>query len=58
MRLHDEIVKILMVPEVKERFAREGAETVGNTPEQFSAFIKSETAKYAKLIKAAGIRAD
>jgi tripartite-type tricarboxylate transporter receptor subunit TctC len=58
MRLHDEIVKILEVPEVRERFAREGAETVGNTPEQFSAFIKSETLKYAKLIKAAGIRAD
>ena len=58
MRLHDEIVKILEVPEVKERFSREGAETVGNTPEQFGAFIKSETIKYGKLIKAAGIRAD
>jgi tripartite-type tricarboxylate transporter receptor subunit TctC len=58
MRLHDEIVKILAVPEVRARFSREGAETVGNTPEQFSAFIKSETLKYAKLIKAAGIRAD
>jgi tripartite-type tricarboxylate transporter receptor subunit TctC len=51
-------VKILDVPEVLERFAREGAEPVGNTPEQFGAFIKSEMAKYAKLIKAAGIRAD
>jgi tripartite-type tricarboxylate transporter receptor subunit TctC len=57
-RLHFEIVKILGVPEVKERFAREGAEPVGNTPEQFGAFIKSEMVKYAKLIKAAGIRAD
>jgi tripartite-type tricarboxylate transporter receptor subunit TctC len=51
-------VKILEVPEVRERFAREGAEPVGNTPEQFGAFIKSEIVKYAKLIKAAGIRAD
>ena len=57
-RLHDEIVKILAVPEVKERFAREGAEPVGNTPEQFGAFIRLEIAKYAKLIKAAGLRAD
>ncbi len=57
-RLHAEIVKILGVPEVKERFAREGAEPVGSTPEQFGAFIKSEMAKYAKLIKAAGIRAE
>ncbi len=51
-------MKILGAPEVKERFAREGAEPVGSTPEQFGAFIKSEMAKYAKLIKAAGIRAD
>jgi tripartite-type tricarboxylate transporter receptor subunit TctC len=51
-------VKILAVPEVKERFAREGAEPVGSTPEEFGAFIKSEMAKYAKLIKAAGIRAE
>ena len=58
MRLHDEIVKILAVPEVRERFAREGAEPVGNTPEQFGAFIRAEIAKYAKLIKAAGLRAD
>ena len=57
-RLNSEIVKILGVPEVKERFAREGAEPVGSTPEQFGAFISSEIAKYAKLIKAARIRAD
>jgi len=58
MRLRNEIVTILGMPDVKERFAREGAEPVGSTPEEFAAFIKTEIQKYAKLIKAAGIRAD
>ena len=43
---------------MKERFAREGAEPVGSTPEQFGAFIRSEMAKYAKLIKTAGIKSE
>ncbi len=57
-RLRTEIVTILRVPEVRERFAREGAEPVGSTPAEFGAFIRSEMTKYAKLVKAAGIRAD
>ena len=57
-RLNAEIVAILALPEVKERFEREGAEPVGSAPEAFGTFIKSEIQKYAKLIRAAGIRSD
>lgn len=57
-RLNTEIASILNQPATRERFAAEGAEVVAGTPAQFGAFIKSETAKYAKLIKEAGIRAE
>ena len=57
-RLHFEIVKILSVPEVKERFAREGAEPVGNTPDQFRAIIRSEIEKWRKVVQAIGAKID
>ena len=58
MKLNGEIVAILKLPEVKERLLTDGAEPVGNTPEEFGAFIKSEIAKWGKVIKAAGLRAE
>jgi tripartite-type tricarboxylate transporter receptor subunit TctC len=58
MKLNQEIVAILKLPDVKERLLADGAEPVGNTPEEFGAFIKSEIAKWAKVIKAAGLRAE
>ncbi len=57
MKLHDEIVAILKLPQVRNHLLAEGAEPVGNTPEQFGAFIKSEIAKWGKVIRAAGIHA-
>lgn len=57
-RLNTETVKVLRLPEVKERLVANGAEPVGNTPEEFGAFMKAETAKWARVIKAANIRAD
>jgi tripartite-type tricarboxylate transporter receptor subunit TctC len=54
--LHREIAKALELPDVKERLARLGFEPVGLSPEQFGAWIKSEVAKWAKVIKAANIR--
>lgn len=44
--------------DVRERFASLGYDTVGNTPEQFSAIIAADFAKFAKIIKDADIRAD
>lgn len=55
-RLHAETVKLLRQGDVKERIANVGAETVGNSPEEFAAYIRSERAKYAKLVRAANIK--
>jgi tripartite-type tricarboxylate transporter receptor subunit TctC len=57
-RLNAEIGKILVVPDVKEKLFTLGFETLGGTPEQFAAYIKAETAKWAKVIKDAGARVD
>jgi tripartite-type tricarboxylate transporter receptor subunit TctC len=54
-RLNKEMVGILQTPEVKARFAKDAAETVGNSPEEFAAFIKSELAKWEKVARNAGI---
>jgi tripartite-type tricarboxylate transporter receptor subunit TctC len=53
-----DLVKVMQDPEVKEKFALLGVDAMSGTPEQFGAYIKSETAKYARLIKEAGIRAE
>lgn len=55
-RLHAEVVKILRSPEIKEKLLGMGAEPVGSTQEQFGAFIKSEMAKWGKVIREANIK--
>ncbi len=55
-RLHGEVVKILRTPDIKERLLGMGAEPVGSTQEQFGAFIKSEMAKWGKVIRDANIK--
>jgi len=57
-KLNAEIVKILRRPDVKERLAADGAEPIGNTPEEFGAFIKTEIARWAPVVKASGARPD
>jgi tripartite-type tricarboxylate transporter receptor subunit TctC len=57
-KLNSELVKLLNMPDMKERLLALGAETTGSTPEEFSAFIKAEITKWALVIKNAGIRAD
>ena len=54
----NDTVKALQDPEVKKRFAELGVEAVSSTPEQFAAFIRSETAKYSRLIKEANIKVE
>ena len=56
-KLHTDIVAVLAAPDVVERMTRDGAEIGAGTPAEFASFIKSETAKYAQLIKALGLRA-
>jgi len=56
--LNREIATIVHTPEFTERLAGEGALPVGNTPEQFNDVIRADIAKWAKVVKGAGIRAD
>jgi len=57
-RLHRDIVATLKESVVAERMARSGLEPIGDTPAEFSAYLQSEAAKWGKLIKAAGIKAE
>ncbi|MES2563758.1 MAG: tripartite tricarboxylate transporter substrate binding protein [Pseudomonadota bacterium] len=57
-RLNETIVQILKSPQAAERYANVGAEIRYNSPEEFAAVIRTEMAKWAKVIKAAGIRVD
>ncbi|MES2563418.1 MAG: tripartite tricarboxylate transporter substrate-binding protein, partial [Pseudomonadota bacterium] len=53
--LHKEAAAIVRSPEGRARLASLGSEVVASSPEEFSAFIKSETTKWAKVAKAAGV---
>jgi tripartite-type tricarboxylate transporter receptor subunit TctC len=57
-KLNTEVVRILRLPDVAERLAGQGAEPVGNTADEFGAFIRSEIDKWAKLVKAANMKAE
>ncbi len=57
-KLNAEITRIMNLPEVKERLAGQGAEMLTSTPQEFGAFIRSETAKWAKVVKFSGARID
>jgi tripartite-type tricarboxylate transporter receptor subunit TctC len=56
--LHSELVAILKTSETKKRFESEGGEAVPMQPEEFGRFIVAETAKWAKVVKEAGIKAE
>jgi tripartite-type tricarboxylate transporter receptor subunit TctC len=57
-KLNAEIVKIMKMADVKERLSSVGIEGFSSTPAQFAAFIKNETAKWAKVVKFSGARLD
>ena len=57
-KLNRAFVAALQAPETKTRFAQLLAEPVGNTPEQFGAFMKKELARYENVVKASGARVD
>ena len=57
-KLNQEIVHILKTPEMKNRLTQDGADVIASTPQEFSAYLASETRKWEQVIKQAGIRAD
>jgi tripartite-type tricarboxylate transporter receptor subunit TctC len=57
-RLHKEITRIQTLPDMRERFIQLGTEPTTNTPEQFTALVRSELDKWGKVIKAANIKVE
>ena len=55
-KLHTGVVRALQNPEVRQRLLNDGPEPIGSSPEEFAAYLRSETAKWAKVTQAAGIR--
>jgi len=54
--LSREIVRIVNLPDVKERFVTSGYEVVGSTPEQFAQRVRNDTEKYRKIILESGMQ--
>jgi tripartite-type tricarboxylate transporter receptor subunit TctC len=57
-RLHDEAVKVVREPAIRDRFLADGADPVGSTPDQFGRFVANEIAKWTKVVKASGIKVE
>jgi tripartite-type tricarboxylate transporter receptor subunit TctC len=57
-KLHADFVKVLAMADTRQRMLSQGGEPVGSTPEQFQKMIATEIAQWAKVVKAAGIKAD
>jgi tripartite-type tricarboxylate transporter receptor subunit TctC len=58
VKLNGETVRIMQAPDIQKRLANEGAKFTPKTPDEFTAFVKAEIAKWAKVVKEAGIRVD
>ena len=56
MKLHAASTRAIQAPDIRDRMSAEGAEFVGNTPEQFTAFLKTELAKWGKAVKESGAK--
>jgi len=57
-KISTEIARAIQLPDVREFMAREGADAVGSTPQEFAAFFRNEVDRYARVIRSANIRAD
>jgi tripartite-type tricarboxylate transporter receptor subunit TctC len=55
-RIQSEVARTLQLPDIKERFFKDGIEPVGSTPDRFAAHIRAERAKWEKVVDAAGIK--
>ncbi len=58
MKLHDDIVRVLSMPDVRERLSGQGVEVAGTTPQQFEAFVREEIVRWDKAVKQSGAKPD
>ena len=57
-RLHAEVVRVLRIPEVHDQLTAQGADIVGNSPEEFAAWIKVEVKKWSDVVRVSGAKVD
>jgi tripartite-type tricarboxylate transporter receptor subunit TctC len=57
-KLQSEVVRLLGLPEMKERFSAQGVDVIGSSATELAAFMQQDVAKYAKIVKTAGISID
>ena len=57
-RLYNDIAKILAMPDVRQKLEDQGADVVGSSPDQFTAHVKREIVKWAKVVKDSGARVE
>ena len=56
MKIHREALRAIGMPDLRDRMAADGVEFIGDTPEQFTAFLKAEIEKWGKAVKASGAK--
>jgi tripartite-type tricarboxylate transporter receptor subunit TctC len=57
-RLHAEVVRVLRIPEVRDQLGSQGADLVGNSPEEFTAWIRAEVKRWADVVRVSGAKVD
>jgi tripartite-type tricarboxylate transporter receptor subunit TctC len=57
-RLHESMLKVVHAPETKAQFEKLGYDTVGNSPDEFTAYLRAEHEKFGSIIKRIGAKAD
>jgi len=57
-KIYAEVVRALKIPEIRSKLVQQGADPVAGTPDEFAAYLRSETAKWSKVVKASGAKPD